>query len=127
MEIIMVTRLKNNFEYIRLIRERINKTFPSWKEFLCEYEGLPNGAFGIAYKYNTIDIEFIKHKSDFELRIYKNNKYPSNFSWEKDIHKGIIDSIPDMDPEWYCTPCVELVDFYINFLKERIDTFVWDE
>jgi hypothetical protein len=123
----MVTRLKNNFEYIKYIRRKIKDAFPLWKEFLCEYEELPNCAFEIAYKYNSIDIEFIKHKSDFELRIYKNNTYPSNFSWENDIHKRIVDSIPDMDREWYCTPCVELVDFYINFLKERFDTFVWED
>jgi len=101
--------------------------FPLWEEFIFVYEGLPNGIMEVDYNYNSIVIQFQQDRGSLDFSVYKNDKLPSNFSWERDVHQEIIRNIPDIDPEWYCKPCYELVDFYINFLKERFDTFVWDE
>ena len=109
------------------IRKQVNMFFPLWQEVLFEYEGLPNGIMEVDYRCDNIIIQFQQDRGCLDFSVYKNHKQPLNLSWEKDVHQGIIKTIPDIDPEWYCTPCYELVDFYINFLKERFDTFVWDE
>ncbi|MBP5318394.1 MAG: hypothetical protein J6Y77_03215 [Paludibacteraceae bacterium] len=127
MEVIMVTKFKNRLDCALYIRKQMNTFFPLWEEFIFEYENLPNGIMEVDFRYNDLIIQFQQDRGSLDFSVIKNHKEPSNFSWEDDIHRGIIASIPDIDPEWYCTPCVELIDFYINFLKERIDTFVWDE
>ena len=81
----------------------------------------------VDYIYNNIIIQFQQDRGSLDFLVYKNHKKPSNFSWENDIHRGIINSIPGINPKWYCAICKEVIDFYINLLKERIDTFVWDD
>gem|GEM_PF-1565527 len=127
MKIIMVTKFKTRLECALYIRKQVNMVFPLWEEFIFVYEGLPNGIMEVDYNYNSIVIQFQQDRGSLDFSVYKNDKLPSNFSWERDVHQEIIRNIPDIDPEWYCKPCYELVDFYINFLKERFDTFVWDE
>ncbi|MBE6340440.1 MAG: hypothetical protein E7069_06865 [Bacteroidales bacterium] len=123
----MVTKFKTRLECALYIRKQVNMVFPLWEEFIFVYEGLPNGIMEVDYNYNSIVIQFQQDRGSLDFSVYKNDKLPSNFSWERDVHQEIIRNIPDIDPEWYCKPCYELVDFYINFLKERFDTFVWDE
>lgn len=127
MEIIMVKKFKTKLECALYIKGKVKEIFPLWQEILFEYENLPNGIMEIDYSYNSIVVQFQQDRGCLDFSVYKNHKQPSNLSWENDIHQKIIKTIPYIDPEWYCTPCYELVDFYINFLKERFDTFVWDE
>lgn len=132
MEVIMVTRFKvngkeRNEPYVDYIKEQVNTNFPLWKEEYCVYNSKCNCNFGVGYKYNDIEIDFVQDRGSIEIQVTKNRNEPKNFSWENDIRQGIINAIPDVDPEWCCRRCKEVIDFYINFLKERIDTFVWDE
>ena len=128
----MVTKFKvngveRNEPYVDYIKEQVNSNFPLWEEEYCVYNDKCNCNFGVGYKFNDVEIAFVKDRGSIELRITKDGVSPKNFSWENDIHRGIINSIPGINPKWYCAICKEVIDFYINLLKERIDTFVWDD
>ena len=128
----MVTKFKVNGKernelYVDYIKEQVNTNFPLWEEEYCVYNDKCNCNFGVGYKCNDVEIAFVKDRGCLELRITKDDVSPTNFSWENDIHQGIINYIPNINSEWYCTICKEVIDFYINFLQERFDTFVWDE
>ncbi|MBP5318938.1 MAG: hypothetical protein J6Y77_06020 [Paludibacteraceae bacterium] len=117
--------MKDSKEYVEYIKKSVKTTFPKWKELFSGNEDA-NGRFGVIYVYNKIEIEFVQDRGGLELVLSKNNKEPINFSWE-DIKQGILKEIPDQDHKWFCSTCTELIDFYINFLKDNMDKFVFEE
>lgn len=111
----MVTKLKDNISYIRYIRKQMSKSLPEWKEDNVAYEGQPNNNFVISYKKDLYEIKLVKDRGLLELNIY-NNEEPIRISTT--LYNSILDNIPDQNPSWRLSLCVELIDYYINYLKK---------
>jgi len=117
----MVTRLKDNLSYIEYIRKKVKDKFPEWKEFSVAFEGQPNNNFQINYTgkiegyYESVfKLSFTKDRGLLELRLsYQNN--PVFFGHL--ISNGIIENIPSQNKKWPLGLCVELIDYYIEFLE----------
>jgi hypothetical protein len=93
--------------------------------YASNYEPKVNDSFGVSYIYKTIKISFIKDRLDFLLIVKnKNNIYPKNF---KDLYANICLKIPLVDKKWETAISVSLIDYYIDYLKENIDKFEFEE
>ena len=118
----MVKNLKNNHSYIKYIENKIKKKFPEWKQYSdAVYEGQINNNFRIDYIGNirgytdsVYEISFVKDRGLLELRIYHQSA-PVHLGHL--ISNGIIQNIPDQDKKWILSICVELIDYYIEFLE----------
>ncbi len=127
METYMVTKLSSTSEYISYIKEQVNLKLPMLTHlpYASNYEPKVNDSFGVSYIYKTIKISFIKDRLDFLLIVKnKNNIYPKNF---KDLYANICLKIPLVDKKWETAISVSLIDYYIDYLKENIDKFEFEE
>lgn len=119
----MVTKLKNNLSYIKYIRKGIQENFHSWEEYGVEvYENQLNNNFQIDYSASiqgyadsVYKISFVNDRGLLELRMY--NKRDEQIDLGYLVYNSILAFIPDQDPKWRLTLCTELIDFYIDFLK----------
>lgn len=112
----MVTKLKDNKEYIEYIRNKMKVFSAEWKEDgEPVYEGEPNNNFGISFKSELYKVQFIKDRGLLELRIYYNNEIiPLGYL----LYNSILEKIPLQDSKWRTSLCIELIDFYIDFLRK---------
>jgi len=118
----MVKKLKNNHSYIKYIENKIKGKFPEWKQYSeAVYKGQINNNFQIDYIGNirgytdsVYKISFVKDRDMLELRIYYQST-PVHLGHL--ISNGIIKNIPDQDKKWLLSICVELIDYYIEFLE----------
>jgi len=110
----MVTKLKDNLQYIVYIRKKIQENFLEWEENSVAYEGQPNNNFGISFKKDLNKIQFIKDRGQLELNLYYQNEF---VRLDNDFYNSILEHIPEQDPKWRLSICTELIDFYIDFLK----------
>ena len=127
METYMVTKLSSTSEYISYIKEQVNLKLPMLTHlpYASNYEPKVNDSFGVSYIYKTIKISFTKDRLDFLLIVKnKNNIYPKNF---KDLYANICLKIPLVDKKWETAISVNLIDYYIDYLKENIDKFEFEE
>nr|WP_315152093.1 hypothetical protein [uncultured Flavobacterium sp.] len=119
----MVTKLKNNLSYIKYIRKGIQENFHSWEEYgVAVYENQLNNNFQIDYSAfiqgyadSVYKISFVNDRGLLELRMY--NKRDEQIDLGYLVYNSILAFIPDQDPKWRLTLCTELIDFYIDFLK----------
>lgn len=118
----MVKKLKNNHSYIKYIENKIKEKFPEWKQSReAVYNDKINNNFQIDYIGNirgytdsVYEISFVKDRDMLELRIYYQST-PVHLGHL--ISNGIIKNIPDQDKKWLLSICVELIDYYIEFLE----------
>ncbi len=119
----MVTKLKDDFEYIKYIKVKIKREFPQWKEYdNLVFEEQINNNFEISfigyidgYSDSNYIISFIKDRGLLELKIY--DKKGKLLTLGYLLYNGIIEYIPEQDIKWRLTLCTELIDYYIYFLK----------
>lgn len=119
----MVTKLKDNFSYIKYIRNKIMESFPEWKEYgEAVYEDQINNNFEIIYLSNIrgysdskYKISFIKDRGLLLLRIYDKNNAAIDLGYI--LYNSVIINIPDQNKKWPLELNIELIDYYINFLK----------
>jgi len=116
----MVTKLKNNLEYIKYIRKKMNENLPEWNEDTADYEGQPNNNFGISFVKNSYKFQLIKDRGLLEFNLYIKGKgvYIDN------LYNSILEEIPEQNAKWRLSLCVELIDFYIVFLKKYYDSII---
>ena len=50
-----------------------------------------------------------------ELRAYYNEQY---INISNEVYDSILKKIPEQNPNWLLSLCVELIDYYIDLLKE---------
>lgn len=127
METNMVTKLSSTTEYISYIKEQVNLKLPMLTHlpYASNYEPKVNDSFGVSYIYETIKISFIKDRLDFLLIVKnQNNIFPKNY---KDLYTKIHQNIPVVDEKWPTSISVNLIDYYIDYLKENIDKFEFEE
>ncbi len=111
----MVTKLKDNKEYIEYIRKKMSYFFAEWEEDGTTVYEESNNNFGISFKNNLYKIRFVKERGLLELNIYyKNDIIPFGYL----LYNSILDKIPSQDSKWRTSLCVELIDFYICFLQK---------
>jgi len=118
----MVTKLKDNISYIKYIREKVEENFPEWNEYGgAVYKNQINNNFQvdyigsiIGYTDSVYKVSFIKDRGLLELKLYYQNN-PVFLGYL--ISNGIIENISDQDKKWSLSICVELIDYYIEFLK----------
>ena len=118
----MVTRLKDNLEYIKYIRNNLKESFPEWEEYgETRFTNEVNNNFQISFIANvfgftdsTYKVSFVKDRGLLELDIYDKNGSLINLGYL--LYNGIIKQIPNQDGKWVLSLCTELIDFYINFL-----------
>jgi hypothetical protein len=118
----MVTKLKDNLDYVNYIRKRMKEVNPEFKEFgktVCE--GQVNNNFQIdfmghiqGYLDSNYLVSFVKDRGLLELRIYHEN-IPVQLGLI--LYNGIIEKIPYQDKKWRLAICTELIEFYTDFLK----------
>jgi hypothetical protein len=112
----MVTKFKDNKEYIVYIRKKMKYFFSDWKE--CSdtvFEGQPNNNFGISFENDLYKVQFIKDRGLLELNLYYNYELiPFGYL----LYNLIFEKIPFQDPKWRTSLCIELIDFYILFLQK---------
>ncbi len=115
----MVNKLKGNLGYLNYIRKKMKADFPDWKESgKAAYENQPNNNFQIDFEYKKNKISFVKDRGLLEIRIYKDN---IQVGLGHSMYNSILDYIPDQDPKWRLSLCVELIDYYIDFLKNYFE------
>jgi hypothetical protein len=110
----MVTKLKNNSEYIIYIRNNMKKELPNWMEVGACYEKQINDNFQIDFENFDNKLSFVKDRGLLEIRIYKGD---DTIGFGYLIYNSILFFIPEQDRKWRTTICTELIDYYINFLK----------
>ncbi len=88
---------------------------PDWTEDKAAYEGQPNNNFGISFKKDDFKIQFIKDRSLLEISIFEKDESVKL----NDLFSRIIEFIPDQDSQWRLAICVELIDYYMEFLRKR--------
>lgn len=124
----MVTKLKNNEEYITYIQNQMTLFFPENELVFCAYHNQINNNFQIGYVLGGISIIFTKDRGLMELDITKNGRYPKNYRWEDLYNKGeILKFIPGQSTKFLTICCVEIIDYYFYYLKENIDKFEFEE
>lgn len=96
----------------------MKKVLPEWKEDGVVYEGQINNNFQIDFKLFDCKISFIKDRGILQVGYYKLNNYVSIGNI---IYDSILKMIPDQNPNWRLSICTELIDYYINFLKQYFD------
>jgi hypothetical protein len=119
----MVTKLKDNLSYIKYIREKVKESFPDWNELgEAVYEGQINNNFQInfigniqGYIDSVYKISFVNDRGILELRIYdKEERVALGYL----LYNLILEKIPSQDTKWRTSLCIELIDFYIYFLRK---------
>ena len=110
----MVTKLKNNSEYLEYIRNGMKENFSNWKESTASCLGEPNNNFQISFVKELYKIEFIKDKGLLESNIYFNNEL-IRLGYLR--YNEILEKIPIQENRWRLSVCTELIDFYLDFLK----------
>lgn len=110
----MVKTLKNNLDYIKYIRQRMNEIFPEWEEINVEYKVQANDNFGIYFKKDLYKVQLLKDRGLLECKIYFNEE-PIRLGYL--LYNSILDYIPEQNPKWRLSICIELIDFYVEFLK----------
>ncbi|HEX3009609.1 MAG TPA: hypothetical protein VHO90_18540 [Bacteroidales bacterium] len=90
--------------------------FTDWKEDeTTVYEGQANNNFGISFKNDSYEVQFIKDRGLLELKIYyKNELVPLGYL----LYNSILEKNPSQDSKWRTRLCVELIDFYLYFLQK---------
>jgi hypothetical protein len=119
----MVTKLKDNKEYIEYIRKRMYESIPDCKQSgEPTYEGQMHNNFQYNFQgnfENYIDspykISFVNDRGLLELRIYDKGEQV-NLGYL--LYNLILENIPYQDSKWRTSLCVELIDFYVDFLKK---------
>lgn len=96
----------------------MGKNLAEWQEEDVAYEGQPNNNFVISYRKGLYKIKFVKDRGLLELNIYKNEE-PIKIS--SSLYNSILVNIPDQNPSWRLSLCVELIDYYINYLKNHYE------
>lgn len=110
----MVTKLKDNSGYIKYIRKKMKLSLPTWKEVGVNYENQIHNNFQIDFEFLENRVSFVKDRELLELRMFSGEK-PIRLGYL--LYNSILDFVPEQDQKWRTTVCVELVDYYINFLK----------
>ena len=119
----MVTKLKDNREYILYILQKMNVFFEEWEEISNTNNQLEfNNNFQISfigsvkgYSESIYKVSFVKDRELLELRLYYNNEIiPFGYL----LYNLIIEEIPSQDSKWRTNICEELIDFYISFLQK---------
>lgn len=110
----MVTKLKDNFGYIKYIQEEMKKNLPDWQEAGASFEDQINNNFQINFEFLENKVSFVKDRGLLELRIFIRDN-PIGLGYL--LFNSILDIIPEQDKKWRTAICTELVDYYIHFLK----------
>ncbi len=92
----------------------MNENLPEWREDDAGYEGLPNNSFQIDFKLLDNKAQFIYDRGDLFMNIYN---LDGLINKGEGFYNSIIEHIPSQDPKWRLTLCTELIDYYIDFLK----------
>lgn len=122
METNMVKTLKSNEEYMEYIKEKVSKVFPNWQQTFCS--DAIDGRFGITYTCNGIIIFFVKDYFELLVNIKKEDKRPKSYL---SMYDNIVNTIPVKQKEWYTAISVNLIDYYIDFLKENLNKLEFEE
>ncbi|MBQ6765875.1 MAG: hypothetical protein IJP50_02560 [Paludibacteraceae bacterium] len=126
METNMVKTLKSNEEYMEYIKKRISKVLPDW--ILDRYVNVPNinGYFKVAFKSNAISIVFSKEFCELLIDVSKRGQQ-IKYSIYKSLYNNIDNYIPVKSKSLPTSISVNLIDYYIDYLKENIDKFEFEE
>jgi hypothetical protein len=98
------------------IREKMEEHLPEWKENEFAYDGEINNNFYINFQYLKNKISFIKDRGLLELNFYYQNE---QVHFDCDMYDSILKYIPEQNSKWILSICTELIDYYINFLKNE--------
>jgi hypothetical protein len=112
----MVTKLKDNLEYIKYIRKKIKGKFIGLEE--CgetAFEDQIHNNFSISFKKEIYRIQFVKDRGLLELRIFRDNSLVDK---GRDFYDSILENVPDQDKKWRLSICIELIDYYVVFLTQ---------
>ncbi len=113
----MVTKRKDNLSYIKYIRKEMKVNFPEWIESGdAAYDKQINNNFQVDFEYKKNKISFVKDRGLLEIRVFIDNK---QVGLGHSMYDLILNYIPDQDPKWRLSLCVELIDYYIDFLKKN--------
>lgn len=126
MEANMVKTLKSNEEYMEYIKERASKVFPNWT--IDDYINVPNvnGYFRVSFRFKDLSIKFNKEFCELLIDVSKDGRQ-IKYSIYKSLYNNIDKSIPVKSKQWPTAISVNLIDYYIDYLKENIDKFEFEE
>lgn len=126
MEANMVKTLKSNEEYMEYIKERASKIFPNWT--IDDYINVPNvnGYFRVSFTFKELSIKFNKEFAELLIDVSKRGQ-KIKYSIYKSLYNNIDNYIPVKSKSLPTAISVNLIDYYIDYLKENIDKFEFEE
>lgn len=126
METNMVKTLKSNEEYMEYIKEKVSKVFPNWT--IDDYINVPNvnGYFRVSFTFKELSIKFNKEFAELLIDVSKRGQQ-IKYSIYKSLYNNIDNYIPVKSKLLPTAISVNLIDYYIDYLKENIDKFEFEE
>lgn len=126
METNMVKTLKSNEEYMEYIKEKVSKVFPNWT--IDDYINVPNvnGYFRVSFTFKELSIKFNKEFAELLIDVSKRGQQ-IKYSIYKSLYNNIDNYIPVKSKSLPTSISVNLIDYYIDYLKENIDKFEFEE
>ena len=126
MEANMVKTLKSNEEYMEYIKEKVSKVFPNWT--IDDYINVPNvnGYFRVSFTFKELSIKFNKEFAELLIDVSKRGQQ-IKYSIYKSLYNNIDNYIPVKSKSLPTAISVNLIDYYIDYLKENIDKFEFEE
>ena len=126
METNMVKTLKSNEEYMEYIKEKVSKVFPNWT--IDDYINVPNvnGYFRVSFTFKELSIKFNKEFAELLINVSKRGQQ-IKYSIYKSLYNNIDNYIPVKSKSLPTAISVNLIDYYIDYLKENIDKFEFEE